>query len=56
MPHSGRRNVPIPRGVCREADGWVLVYYARNLIPIPREKYEAGGYLPPYDQLPTGPS
>jgi hypothetical protein len=56
MPQSGMQDVQIPRGVCREADGWVLVYCCRRLIPIPREKYEAGGYLPPYDQLPTGPS
>ena len=44
----------IPTGLYREPDGWVLVAYdAKNLIPIPRERYELSGYEPSYDQLPT---
>ncbi len=43
----------IPTGLYREPDGWVLVDYAKTLIPIPRERYELSGYEPSYDQLPT---
>ena len=31
----------------------ILVDYGRNLVPVPRERYERSGYGPPYDQLPT---
>jgi len=43
----------MPKGLYREPDGWVQVNYGRNLVAIPRKRYELSGYGPPYYQLPT---
>ena len=44
---------PMPKGIYRETDGWVRVNYGKFQISIPRRKYEAIRYEPPYAQLPT---
>ena len=43
----------MPKGLYREPGGWVQVDLGKIRISIPRKKYEASGYEPPYDQLPT---
>jgi hypothetical protein len=43
----------MPRGLFREPDGWVVVHHGKYLIAVPRGRYEASRYEPPYNQLPT---
>ena len=39
-------------GLYRDGD-WAQVSDGNNSIPIPRDRYEDSGYLPPFDKLPT---
>jgi len=44
----------MPVGLFRE-EGWVQVDYGTGTtIPVPRSKYEANGYKPDFDKLPSG--
>ena len=40
------------QGVYRDG-GNALVDYGMNRMAIPRKKYEANGFMPPFDSLPT---
>jgi hypothetical protein len=43
----------MPVGLFRE-EGWVQVDYGTGTtIPVPRSKYEANGYKPDFDKLPS---
>lgn len=39
-------------GLYRDGE-WAQVSDGKIAAPIPRSQYEAKGYLPPFDQLPT---
>jgi len=41
------------KGLYRDPHGWVMVDYGNHRGPIPKSQYEANGYQPPYEQLPT---
>jgi hypothetical protein len=43
----------MPKGLYRDEDGWVMVDYGNHQAMIPRDQYEAKGYEPPYEKLPT---
>jgi hypothetical protein len=44
----------MPVGLFRSEDGWAQVDYGTGTtIPIPRSRYEANGYKPDFDQLPS---
>jgi hypothetical protein len=44
----------MPVGLFREEGGWVQVDYGTGTtIPVPRSKYEANGYKPDFDKLPS---
>jgi hypothetical protein len=44
----------MPVGLFRGDEGWVQVDYGTGgSIPIPRSKYEANGYKPDFDKLPS---
>jgi hypothetical protein len=44
----------MPTGVHRSEDGWAKVDYGTSTtIPIPRSRYEANGYKPDFDKLPS---
>ena len=44
----------MPTGLFRSEDGSVQVEYGTGgSIPIPRSKYEANGYKPDFDKLPS---
>jgi hypothetical protein len=48
----GEKHMPV--GLFRSEDGSVLVEYGTGgSIPIPRSKYEANGYKPDFDKLPS---
>lgn len=52
MPKQGER--PMPVGLFRGEEGWVQVDYGTGAtIPIPRSRYEANGYKPDFDKLPS---
>ena len=40
------------RGLFRDGE-WAQVTDEHNAIPIPRDRYEAQRYQPPFDDLPT---
>jgi hypothetical protein len=40
-------------GMYRNSDGFAPVDYDGNTIPISRSKYEANGYKPDFDKLPS---
>jgi hypothetical protein len=40
------------RGLYQD-NGWAQVTDGHSNLPIPRDRYEANGYLPPFDELPT---
>jgi hypothetical protein len=45
---------PMPSGLFRSDGGWVQVDYGTGTtIPVPRSKYEANGYKPDFDKLPS---
>jgi hypothetical protein len=49
-----RREKLMPVGLFRSEEGWVQVDYGTGCsIPIPRSKYEANGYKPDFDKLPS---
>jgi hypothetical protein len=44
----------MPVGLFRGEEGWVQVDYGTGTtIPVPRSKYEANGYKPDFDKLPS---
>jgi hypothetical protein len=44
----------MPVGLFRSEGGWVQVDYGTGTtIPVPRPKYEANGYKPDFDKLPS---
>jgi hypothetical protein len=44
----------MPAGVFRSDGGWVHVDYGTGTtIPVTRSKYEANGYKPDFDKLPS---
>jgi hypothetical protein len=44
----------MPVGLFRSEDGWAQVDYGTGAtIPIPRSRYEANGYKPDFDKLPS---
>ena len=44
----------MPVGLFRSEDGWAQVDYGTGTtIPVPRSKYEANGYKPDFDKLPS---
>ena len=44
----------MPTGIFRSEDGWPQVDYGTGTtIPIPRSRYEANGYKPDFDKLPS---
>jgi hypothetical protein len=44
----------MPAGLFRSEDGWAQVDYGTGTtIPIPRSRYEANGYKPDFDKLPS---
>ena len=44
----------MPTGIFRSEDGWAQVDYGTGTtIPIPRSRYEANGYKPDFDKLPS---
>jgi len=44
----------MPVGLFRSDGGWVQVDYGTGTtIPVPRSKYEANGYKPDFDKLPS---
>jgi hypothetical protein len=44
----------MPVGLFRGEEGWVQVDYGTGAtIPVPRSKYEANGYKPDFDKLPS---
>ena len=48
----GERLMPV--GLFRSEGGWVQVDYGTGTtIPVPRPKYEANGYKPDFDKLPS---
>jgi hypothetical protein len=48
----GEKHMPI--GLFRSEDGWAQVDYGTGAtIPIPRSRYEANGYKPDFDKLPS---
>jgi hypothetical protein len=48
----GEKRMPV--GLFRDEEGWVQVDYGTGTtIPVPRSKYEANGYKPDFDQLPS---
>ena len=48
-----REKTFMPAGLFRE-EGWVQVDYGTGTtIPVPRSKYEANGYKPDFDKLPS---
>jgi hypothetical protein len=48
----GEKHMPV--GLFRSEDGWAQVDYRTGAtIPIPRSRYEANGYKPDFDKLPS---
>jgi hypothetical protein len=48
----GEKHMPV--GLFRSEDGWAQVDYGTGAtIPIPRSRYEANGYKPDFDKLPS---
>jgi hypothetical protein len=44
----------MPVGLFRGEEGWAQVDYGTGAtIPVPRSKYEANGYKPDFDKLPS---
>ena len=43
----------MPRGLYRDDDVVRVAYGENEFVPISREMYEARGYLPPFEALPT---
>jgi hypothetical protein len=44
----------MPAGLFRSEGGWVHVDYGTGTtIPVPRPKYDANGYGPDFDELPS---
>ena len=44
----------MPVGLFRGEEGWAQVDYGTGAtIPVPRSKYEANGYKPDFDRLPS---
>jgi hypothetical protein len=44
----------MPVGLFRDEEGWAQVDYGTGTtIPVPRSKYEANGYKPNFDKLPS---
>jgi hypothetical protein len=44
----------MPTGMFRSDDGWAKVDYGTGTtIPIPRSRYEANGYKPDFEKLPS---
>jgi hypothetical protein len=49
-----QREKAMPVGLFRSDGGWVQVDYGTGTtIPVTRSKYEANGYKPDFDQLPS---
>ena len=48
----GEKHMPV--GLFRSEDGWAQVDYGTGAtIPIPRSRYDANGYKPDFDKLPS---
>jgi hypothetical protein len=41
------------KGLYKDAQQWVMVDYGSHRAPVQRATYEANGYKPPYQDLPT---
>lgn len=49
---SGKHGGGMTGGLYRDGD-WAQVSDGKNAVPVPRDQYEAKGYQPAFDDLPT---